>query len=67
MKEIEGDTNRCLWIRRIIIAKMTLGKTWPVLTSGPAVSPNTLGTHRLHRDEPTQRHTSNTEIGNSFT
>ena len=52
MKEIEGNTNRwkdklCLWIGRINIAKMNMGKTWPVLTSGPAVSPNALGTHRL--------------------
>ena len=52
MKKIEGNTNRwkdklCLWIGRINIAKMTMGKTWPEPTSGPAVSPNTLGTQRL--------------------
>ena len=42
-------------------------KKQPMLTSDPALLPKALGTHRLHRDAPTQGHAFKTKIGNFFT
>ena len=49
----------CLWNGRIIIAKMTLGKTWPVLTSNLTLPPSNQ-THTdctgkfPHKDNPSR-------------
>lgn len=42
-------------------------KTWPVLMLDPALPPKLLGTHRHHRDAPTQGHTFKIRAGNCFT